>query len=149
MLGVRSLRDVADDAGALANLTARPADPFPLRAARHVVAEYRRVLLAADLLLAGDVAGLGGLLTASHASLRDQFEVSWPQADAAVEAAVDAGALGARMTGGGFGGCVIALVPADRAAEVREAVTERFAARRWPMPGYLNAVPSAGARRIR
>jgi len=145
MLGVRSLRDVAGDPGALARLT----DPFSLRAARHVVSEYHRVFLAADLLLAGDLAGLGGLLTASHESLRDGFEVSWPQADAAVEAAVGAGALGARMTGGGFGGCVIALVPAGRAAQVREAVTERFAARRWPAPRYLDAVPSGGARRIR
>jgi galactokinase len=144
-LGVRSLRDAAHDPGALATLS----DPLARRAAGHVISEYHRVLLAAELLRAGDLASLGGLLTASHESLRDQFEVSWPQADAAVEVAVDAGALGARMTGGGFGGCVIALVPADRAARVREAVTERFAARRWPAPDYLEAVPSGGACRIR
>jgi galactokinase len=66
-----------------------------------------------------------------------------------VEAALHAGALGARMTGGGFGGCVIALVTADRAARVRRAVTGRFARQGWPEPRYLEAVPSDGARRIR
>jgi galactokinase len=145
MLGVRSLRDVTGDAGALARL----ADPVLQRPARHVISENRRVLAAAELLRAGDPAGIGGLLTASHLSLRDEFEVSWPQADAAVEAAVGAGATGARMTGGGFGGSVIVLVPADRGGQVRRAVTERFARHRWPAPRYLDAVPSAGARRMR
>ena len=69
---------------------------------------------------------MGPLLTASHHSLRDQFRVSWPQADEAVEAALEAGAAGARMTGGGFGGCVVALAPAERATQVRAAVTGRF-----------------------
>jgi galactokinase len=145
MLGVRSLRDVTGDAGTLARL----ADPVLQRPARHVISENRRVLVAAELLRAGDPAGIGGLLTASHLSLRDEFEVSWPQADAAVEAAVGAGATGARMTGGGFGGSVIVLVPADRGGQVRRAVTERFARHRWPAPRYLDAVPSAGARRVR
>ena len=145
MLGVRSLRDVTGDAGALARL----ADPVLQRPARHVISENRRVLAAAELLRAGDPAGIGGLLTASHLSLRDEFEVSWPQADAAVEAAVGAGATGARMTGGGFGGSVVVLVPADRGGQVRRAVTERFARHRWPAPRYLDAVPSAGARRMR
>ena len=145
MLGVRSLREIADGPEALARLT----EPFLQRAARHVISENRRVLAAAELLRAGQLAGIGRLLTASHLSLRDEFEVSWPQADEAVEAAIDAGALGARMTGGGFGGSVIALVPADRAGQVGQAVTERFARRRWPAPGYLAAVPSGGACRIR
>src|SRR5215475_11275378 len=82
---------------------------------RHVIAENRRVLAAAELLRTGDQAAIGALLTASHRSLRDEFEVSWPQADAAVEAATGAGAGGARLTGGGFGGSVVALVPAGRA----------------------------------
>jgi len=145
MLGVRSLRDITDDVEALARLT----EPFLQRPARHVISENRRVLAAAELLRTGEPAGIGRLLTASHLSLRDEFEVSWPQADVAVEAAIDAGAAGARMTGGGFGGSVIALVPADRTGQVRKAVTERFAQRRWPAPGYLDAVPSGGARRIR
>jgi galactokinase len=145
MLGVRALRDVADDAGALARLT----EPVLRRPGRHVISENRRVLAAAELLRAGDQAGMGGLLTASHVSLRDEFEVSWPQADAAVEAAIGAGAAGARMTGGGFGGSVVALMPADRGEQVRRAVTERFARHRWPAPHYLDAVPSGAARRLR
>ena len=144
-LGARSLRDITGDAGELARLT----DPSLQRLCAHVICENRRVLRAAELLRAGDQEAIGGLLTASHHSLRDQFEVSWPQADEAVEAAIDAGAAGARMTGGGFGGCVVALVPAGRARQVRAAVTERFTRRHWPVPRYLDAVPSDGARRIR
>jgi galactokinase len=153
-LGVRSLRDVTDDAGALARLAGQ-AGPGGLagqalqRAVRHVASENRRVLAAAELLDAGDQAGIGPLLTASHCSLRDQFQVSWPQADAAVDTAIGAGAAGARMTGGGFGGAVIGLVPAGRGGPIRRAVTERFAQRGWPAPRYLDAVPSGGARRIR
>jgi len=143
-LGVRSLRDVTGDPGALARLT----DPSLRRLAGHVVAENGRLLRAVDLLRAGDQAAIGELLTASHRSLRDEFRMSWPQADAAVEAAVDAGAAGARMTGGGFGGSVVALVPAGRAAQVRAAVTRRFTQHDWPAPHYLEAVPSDGARRI-
>jgi galactokinase len=146
-LGVRSLRDVADD-GALARLD----DPALRRICGHVLAEKRRVLRAVELLRAGgpqDVAAMGGLLTTSHYSLRDQFGVSWPQADEAVAAAIDAGAAGARMTGGGFGGCVVALVPADRVGQVRGAVTERFSKHHWPAPCYLDGVPSDGGRRLR
>ena len=147
-LGVRSLRDLTgddltDDDKALARL-----DPSLRRPAGHVLAEYRRVRRAADLLRNGDPAAIGPLLTASHHSLRDQFGMSWPQADAAVAAAVEAGAAGARMTGGGFGGCVVALAPAERATHIRAAVTDRFAQKRWPVPRYLDAVPSGGARRV-
>jgi galactokinase len=144
LLGVRSLRDVTGDPGALARL----AEPSLRRLAGHVVAENGRVLRAAELLRAGDQAAIGALLTTSHRSLRDEFRVSWPQADVAVEAAIDAGAAGARMTGGGFGGSVVALVPDDLAGQVREAVTSRFAQHHWPAPHYLDAVPSDGARRI-
>ena len=144
-LGVRSLRDVTGGAGDLARLT----EPSLQRVCGHVISENRRVLRAAELLRAGDQAAIGRLLTASHHSLRDQFEVSWPRADEAVGGAIDAGAVGARLTGGGFGGCVVALVPADRARQVRAAVTERFTRHRWPAPHYLDAVPSDGARRIR
>jgi galactokinase len=141
---VRSLRDVTGDPGALARLT----EPSLRRLAGHVVTEYGRVLRAADLLRAGDQAAMGELLTASHRSLRDEFRMSWPQADEAVEAAIDAGAAGARMTGGGFGGSVIALVPAERAGPVRAAVTRRFTRHHWPAPHFLDAVPSDGARRV-
>ena len=141
-LGVRALRDLTEQD------LARLADPALTRLAGHVIAENRRVLRAAGLLRAGDQAAIGPLLTESHHSLRDRFEVSWPQADAAVAAAVEAGAAGARMTGGGFGGCVIALAPAERARQVRSAVTDRFTGNHWPAPRYLEAVPSDGARRV-
>ena len=72
---------------------------------------------------------MGALLTQSHASLRDDFEISWPEADVAVEAALAAGALGARMIGGGFGGSVLAVVPAEPGV-ICEAVTAAFARRR-------------------
>ena len=146
-LGVRSLRDVTED-GELARL----GDPALRRICGHVLAEQRRVLRAAELPPAGgreQLTAVGALLTVLHDSLRDQFGVSWPQADEAVAAAVDAGAAGARMTGGGFGGCVVAVVPATRVEHVRGAVTERFARHRWPAPRYLDAVPSDGGRRLR
>ena len=93
------------------------------------------------------MAGLGPLLHDSHASLRDDFEISWPQADVAAEAAERAGALGARMVGGGFGGSVIALVPAGRRGGPRGGAAG-YARQGWPPPAFLDAPPSAGARRI-
>jgi galactokinase len=143
-LGVRSLRDVTS-AATLTSL----ADRSLRRLSGHVVAENLRVRRAAGLLRGGDLTAIGSLLTASHHSLRDRFQVSWPQADAAVAAALQAGAAGARMTGGGFGGSVVALVPAGRAAQVRREVTGRFTRHYWPAPRYLDAVPSDGARRLR
>jgi galactokinase len=142
-LGMRSLRDITDSSE-LAGL-----EPRLLRRARHVVTENSRVLATADLLRRGDLAAVGPLLTASHISLRDDFEVSWPAADVTVDAAIAAGACGARMTGGGFGGSVIALVPAEREETVRAAVAAQYARRGWAAPGVTDAVPSAGARRVR
>jgi len=144
LLGVRALRDIAD-AGALERLN----DGLLRRRARHVVTENDRVLRTVGLLRTRQLAGIGPLLTASHASLRDDFEVSWPEADAAVQAAIGAGALGARMTGGGFGGSVIALTPADAVGAIIGAVTREFARRGWPRPVFSTARPSASARRRR
>jgi galactokinase len=141
-LGVPSLRDVSDS-----SQVPGIGDPVLARRARHVVSDNQRVLETVALLRAGDLAGMGPLLTASHASLRDDFEISWPQADAAVEAACQAGALGARMVGGGFGGSVIALAEADGTV-VCEAVSEEFARRGWQAPTFLPAPPSAGARQL-
>jgi galactokinase len=143
-LGVRSLRDVTDPG----QLTRLSSDPALQRLAGHVLDEQRRVLQAADLLRAGDQASIGPLLTASHHSLRDRFHFSWPQADEAVTAAIEAGANGARMTGGGFGGSVIALLPAQAATQVRQNVTARFTRHHWPAPRFLDAVPSDAARRV-
>jgi galactokinase len=143
-LGVRALRDVTG-VGVAGSIS----DPVVRRRARHVIAENQRVLEVADLLRAGRADKIGALLNASHASLRDDFEVSWPEADAAVETALAAGALGARMTGGGFGGSVIALVPADLAATMADALFERFAAQGWLRPRVTPVTPSAGAARLR
>ena len=142
-LGVRTLRDVPG-LDSLAGL----ADPVLRRRARHVITENQRVLEAAALLRRGQVAGTGKLLNESHASLRDDFEISWPEADVAVDAAVESGALGARMMGGGFGGSVIALIPED-GGQVRDAVCAAFQRRGWPDPGFLDAPPSSSARRLR
>ena len=146
-LGVRSLRDVVDDPWFASRAPARLTDPALRTVCEHVIAENGRVLRAAEVLRAGDQAALGDLLTASHRSLSYRFRMSWPQADAAVQAAVDTGALGARMTGGGFGGSVVALLPAGRDGAVRAAVNRRFAQHGWPVPHYLPAVPSDGGYR--
>lgn len=145
LLGLPALRDLTGTQlpGALAKL---PDDLVPL--VRHVVTENARVEQAVALLAAGDPEALGPLLTAGHASLRDDYRVSCPETDLAVESAVRAGALGARMTGGGFGGSVIALVPYDAAGAVARAVAQAFAAAGYGPPAVLEAVPSAGARRL-
>ena len=118
------------------------------RRTQHVVTENHRVEATVGLLRAGAVGEVGALLNASHLSLRDQFEVSWPEADVAVEEAVRAGARGARMVGGGFGGSVIALVPSERVERVQEAVRAAYAGRGWAEPRFLDAVPSPGAARV-
>jgi galactokinase len=143
-LGVRSLRDVPGP-----DALGRLADPLLRRRARHVVTENARVLQTAELLRAGELRRVGPLLTASHESLRRDFEVSWPEADVTVEAAIGAGACGARMTGGGFGGSVIALVPAAMSADVAGAVTAVFARNHWRPPAIASGTPAPGARRLR
>ncbi len=145
LLGVRALRDVpaAGLPGALARLAA---EPVLARRVRHVVTENARVLDTIDLLRAGQPARIGPILRASHASLRDDFEVSAPELDTAVAAAVAGGALGARMTGGGFGGSAIALTPAAASASAAAAVV---AAADWaghPVPTIGVVLASAGAR---
>jgi galactokinase len=123
LLGVASLAEITQT-GPLERL----ADPLLRRRARHVVTENQRVRQVAKLLRAGRLADCGALLTDSHVSLRDDFEVSWPQADLAVEVALNSGALGARMTGGGFGGSVLVLAPAGRAAAVAAGLAAELTA---------------------
>jgi galactokinase len=121
-LGVASLRDlhgVHDDGEEALNALAQPEDR---RRARHIVTENRRVLQTVAALGDNDFGEVGRLLTESHASMRDDFEITTDHIDLIADTAVAAGALGARMTGGGFGGCVIALVSAARADAVRDAV---------------------------
>ena len=116
---------------------------------RHVITETARVRGAIRALDAGAWTQLGTMLTASHASLRDDFEVSCAELDVAADTAVEAGALGARMTGGGFGGSVIALVPHDRVAAVRELVERRFDGGGWARPDIFAVRASDGAALVR
>ncbi|WP_424185177.1 galactokinase [Actinokineospora sp. G85] len=146
LLGVPALRDVRAE-GLGEALAALPEDLRPL--VRHVVTENARVLAVVDRLRAGDLAATGEHLTASHVSLREDYRVSCVELDVAVEAALGSGALGARMTGGGFGGSAIALVPTDRSAAVREAVRTAFAGAGLTAPRLFTAAPSAGAHRDR
>jgi galactokinase len=118
-LGVSSLRDMQDQGTPV--LAAVP-NPEDARRARHIITENQRVLNTVEALHVSDFAEVGRLLTASQASMRDDFEITTKHIDLIAETAVQAGALGARMTGGGFGGCVIALVHADRADSAGDAV---------------------------
>ncbi|HET8961561.1 galactokinase [Nocardioides sp.] len=115
------------------------------RRARHVVTENARVTDAVDAIGRRDWPALGLLLDASHLSLRDEFEVSCPELDLAVVTAREAGALGARMTGGGFGGSVVSLVPEERASAVTTALDVAFAAAGLAAPAHLTATASGGA----
>jgi galactokinase len=142
-LGVPALRDVTDLAAALEQLQGDER-----KRTMHVVTENHRVEALIGLLRAGAVTEIGALLNASHLSLRDQYEVSSPELDVAVEAAVRGGARGARMTGGGFGGSAIALVADDRLDSVQESVTAAYADRGFQPPRFLPATPARGAHRV-
>jgi galactokinase len=144
LLGVPALRDVTDLDAALDQLP----DPVLKRRVRHVVTENARVLEAVNVLRAGRIADLAPLLDASHESMRDDFEITVPQVDLAVKTARAFGALGARMTGGGFGGCIIALVELGNSERIGEAIVDSFAASGYGPPVYFTAVPSAGAQRL-
>jgi galactokinase len=135
------------DKRALSLATSLEGLPEPLlRRARHVVSEVLRVDAFVAALRADDWAALGPLMDASHASLRDDYEVSCEELDVTVATAHEAGALGARMTGGGFGGSAIALVPLERVTAVQSAVATAFVARGWGRPEFFVAEPGAGAR---
>ncbi|MDO3645621.1 galactokinase [Nocardia mangyaensis] len=142
-LGVRALRD------ATRTDLARLADPLLRRRATHVVTENARVLAVVEQLRVGtDPKIVGALLTASHRSLREDFEVSTPALELAVAAAMDGGAHGARMVGGGFGGSVLALVAGDATERVTTRILERFAAASLPTPRVFAVEPADGARRL-
>lgn len=138
-LGVPSLRDAADDAWE------GLADDETRRRARHVLTENRRVLDAATALRAGDHAGFGALMTASHASMRDDFEITIPAIDLIADTAVELGAYGARMTGGGFGGTVIALAPRAAAARIADDLPAAISRAGHPTPTVTTVRPGAGA----
>ena len=145
-LGVRALRDVPLDG--LDEALGRIGDPVVRRYVHHVVTEDDRVRQVIELLDAGETRAVGPVLTAGHRSLRDDFAVSSPELDLVVEVAVDRGALGARMTGGGFGGSAIVLLDEGLVDDVREALVLAFAEAGYAEPEVFEAVPSAGARRL-
>ncbi|QNN53631.1 galactokinase [Nocardioides mesophilus] len=141
-LGVRALRDAT-----LADVQTLTEDSLRHRA-RHIVTENARVHEAVGQLRDADWTGLGRTFDASHASLRDDFRISCEELDVAVEAATGAGALGARMTGGGFGGSAVALVRREDAEPVGEACRRAFADHDWPEPHVFAVEPSPGAGRL-
>ena len=113
--------------------------------ARHAVTEIARVQDAVAALRASDFVTLGQLINASHVSLRDDYTVSCPELDVAVDAAIAAGAIGARMFGGGFGGSALALIKASDLQMTREAVTAAFEKNGFKKPRFFTSLPSAGA----
>ncbi|MCX4448694.1 galactokinase [Streptomyces sp. NPDC087866] len=150
LLGIPTLRDLPYEEldAALGRLAEAGADESVVRYVRHVVGDNQRVEQVIALLDAGDVRAAGPVLTAGHLSLRDDLRVSCVELDLVVGTANAAGALGARMTGGGFGGSAIVLVEEDRADDVTKSVLEAFTSAGYGTPGVFPAVPSAGARRL-
>lgn len=142
VLGVSALRDLrpVDLAFAQAVL-----DFTTFRRVRHVVTENERVLETVAALRDQGPRGIGGFLLASHASMRDDFEISTPELDAAVAATISAGAIGARMTGGGFGGSAIAFVPVELVPAAEQAVRTAFANAGFAAPDVFQVRASAGA----
>ena len=115
---------------------------------RHVVTENQRVLDAVAMLRENGPAAIGALLDASHDSMREDFEISVPELDFAVVTARASGAIGARMTGGGFGGAAIALTPEELVPSVTAAVADAFAAAGYAAPHIFVVRAAAGAGRI-
>lgn len=144
VLGVEALRDVSvDDLPRAQELL----DDETFRRVRHVVTEDQRVLDTVRTLREQGPRAIGSLLVASHESMRDDFEISVPELDLAVATAVEHGAVGARMTGGGFGGAAIALVDQESRGAITEAVTSAFASAGYREPNVFTVHAAQGARR--
>ena len=143
-MGASSLRDLTVDDLPRAR---RLLDEVTFRRIRHVITENQRVLDTVAVLKAQSASAIGDLLDASHRSMRDDFEISVPELDLAVETAVGAGALGARMTGGGFGGAAIALVRVDDLSRVQVAVDNAFGEHAFGQPDTFIVTASDGATR--
>ena len=145
VLGVKALRDVGvEDLDEAAGLL----DEVTFRRVRHVVTENDRVLQTVELLGSAGPGAIGPLLDASHRSMRDDFEISCPELDLAVDTSRTSGAIGARMTGGGFGGAAIALTPLSAEQEVRTAVEQAFSRAGYRKPDIFTVTPAAGAMRL-
>ena len=143
-MGVPSLRELSE--GDLTKAL-EVLDEVTFRRVRHIVTENQRVLDTVDALADGQLERFGKLLLASHASMRDDFEISIAELDTAVEVAMEVGSIGARMTGGGFGGAAIAVIEQQKLAELERAVTRRFAEMGYLSPRVFSVTPSQGARR--
>jgi galactokinase len=145
ILGVKALRDVGverlEEASGLL-------DETTMKRVRHVVTENDRVLQTVEVLGSQGPASIGPLLDASHVSMRDDFEISCPELDLAVDTSRANGAIGARMTGGGFGGSAIALTPVGQEQQVRDAVVRSFGEAGYATPDIFTVTPAAGARRL-
>jgi galactokinase len=145
-LGMSSLREV-QDTGVTA--LAAVADPVDARRARHILADNQRVLDVVAALAESDFTAIGRLFNASQASMRDDFEITTDHIDLIADTAVEAGALGARMTGGGFGGCVIALAPLDKADRIAGAIRDAVAAAGYNPPTITRTRAGRGAELLR
>ncbi|MFJ9088413.1 galactokinase [Streptomyces sp. NPDC102384] len=149
VLGVSHLRDVpyAELGKSVAELELAGVDEKVVRYVRHIVTDDHRVERVIELLDSGDVRAIGPILVQGHVSLRDDLRISCPELDLVVGTAMTSGAIGARMTGGGFGGSAIVLVESDEADTVTKSITDAFAEAGFTAPRVFPAVPSAGARR--
>jgi len=145
-LGVAALRDVPPED--IDSALARLSGDVVRRRARHIISEQGRVLEVVRLLEAARPDEVGPVLSSGHRSLRDDFEVSCAELDTVVDAALATGALGARMTGGGFGGSVVVLLELEAVAPVTLAVAEAFATRSYARPEVFEVAASAGASRV-
>ena len=141
-LGITSLRELSMEQ--LENSRGLLTETEFVRA-RHAVTEMKRVLECVEALSNSDFAKVGQLINQSHASLRDDYTVSCPELDTAVEAALAAGALGSRMVGGGFGGSAIALIQASKTRETIKAVEKAFSSKGFKAPRFFTSLPSQGA----
>lgn len=141
-LGISSLRDIS-----VAGYAARQSELDPITYIRgfHAVTEMKRVIDAVDALKQNNFSRLGDLLNQSHRSLRDDYTVSCPELNLAVETALSQGALGARMVGGGFGGSAIALIKADQVRKCESAISRAFSNANFKNPRFFTSLPSEGA----
>ena len=141
-LGVKSMRELTKEQ--LDSSRDKLSESEYIRA-RHAVTEMKRVLDCVEALASEDFTQVGQLLNQSHNSLRDDYTVSCPELDTAVEASLAAGALGARMVGGGFGGSAIALIQVSKTSQTISAVEKAFADKKFKAPRFFTSLPSQGA----
>ncbi len=146
VLGITSLRDIS-----VADFVSRKSelDEKTYIRAFHGVTEMKRVLDGVAALKAGDYKEFGQIITASHISLRDNYTVSCPELNVAVDTALSLGALGSRMIGGGYGGSAIALIRADQTENMKKAIASAFAAAGFISPRFFTSLPSAGAQIVK